>query len=421
MNERPYWHDSAPRADLGTEVPLPARTDVAIVGGGYTGVSAARALARRGVDVTVLERETLGWGASTRNGGFVLPGFKLGAGPLLRRFGAERARALYEASRESVRFLERLLKEERIDCEYRQCGHVSLALTPSHYRDLAVARDLLARVFGHEATLVPRERLREEIGSDTYCGGLLDPGAGSLHPAQYFWGLASAARRAGARLLEHADVRSLERAPEGFTLATNRGSLRARDVVIATNGYSGPVHPALRRRVVPVGSYIIATAPLDARLAAELIPRDRVLSDTKNLLYYFRLSKDRRMVFGGRVAFTPTPPEESARRLAEGMTTVFSQLRGMPVEYHWSGNVAMTVDFLPHAGQRDGVHFAMGYCGHGVAMATYLGARVGDTLSGAGDLRPFSELGFPRVPLYGGRPWFLPLVGAYYRLLDRLA
>ena len=421
MLERPYWQDTAHRPLLSSGQELPDRTDVAVVGGGYTGVSAARTLAQHGVDVTVLEAETLGWGASTRNGGFVLPGFKLGTAALLRRFGPERARALYQASRESLRFVERLVAEEGIDCEFRRCGHVSLAYRPSHYRRLAESQALHARVFGHETTLVPGDRLDQVIGSALYHGGLLDPEACSLHPAKYFWDLAAAAQRAGARLVEHTAVRSIARAPGGFTLAIGQRQLQAREVIVATNGYSGPTHPALRRRIIPLGSYLIATAPLGDALADELIPQARVLSDTKNLLFYFRLSEDRRLLFGGRVAFSPTSPAEGARHLTAGMRAVFPQLRDTAVEYTWSGKVAFTMDQLPHAGVWHGVHFALGYCGHGVAMATFLGARLGAMLAARGDLLPFSDLGFPAVPLYDGRPWFQPLVGAYYRAVDRLA
>lgn len=425
MLERPYWLDTAPPLRLASRAdpPIPERTEVAVIGGGYTGVSAARTLARHGVDVTVFERETLGWGASTRNGGFVLPGFKLGAGALVRKFGAERSRALFDASLASVRFLEELVADEGIGCDYARCGHVSLAYRPAHLRRLESAERLLRQAFGYATELVTRERLREEIGSSAYHGGLLDPQAGGIHPAKFFLGLAAAARRAGARLVEHAEVLGLEREAGGggFRVLTTRGRVHAREVLVATDGYSGAVHPELSRRVIPIGSYIIATAPLEQGLARELIPKNRVMSDTKNLLFYFRRSADHRMVFGGRASFTPTTTVESAQILAQGMRAVFPQLAAVPIEYSWSGTVGFTFDQLPHAGRLDGVHYALGYCGHGVAMATYLGARVGDAIAGHGDLLPFSELGFPTVPFYRGRPWFLPAVGAYFRLVDRFA
>ena len=416
----PYWLDtaSAPPA-APSHLSFPSQTDVAVIGGGYTGVSAARTLARHGIDVTVLEAHTLGWGASTRNGGFVLPGFKIGAGDLLRKFGRERARVLFDASLAAVRYVEDLIASERIDCEYTRCGYLALAYKAAHYTALERSAELLAQTFDYKSELVPRDRMRGEIGSDAYHGGLLEPGGG-IHPAKYFFGMADAARRAGARLLEEVEVRGIRRtsAGGGFELATSRGPLRAREVIVGTNGYSGDAAPRLRRGVVPIGSYIIATAPLDANVAADLIPRRRVMSDTKNLLFYFRLSADNRMLFGGRASFTPTTHAASARILARGMTSVFPQLAGVPVEYSWSGKVGYTFDQMPHAGTMDGVHYAMGYCGHGVALATYLGARVADAIAGKGDLLPFSDLGFPTMPFYRKRPWFLPLAGAWYRLAD---
>ena len=420
MQDRPYWWDTAPRPNLDLEPTPPAHTDVAVIGGGYTGVSAARALARHGADVTVLERATLGWGASSRNGGFVLPGFKREAGLLLRKLGAVHARELYDASLAALRFVEQFIVSEGLECDYRKSGHLILAAKPAHYQDLARSRDVLARAFRHHTQLVPRDRLREELGANSYYGGLVDPEAGAVNPAKLFWGLAAAARRAGARLVEDVEVRELERVAGGFNLRTSKGAVWARHVMVATNGYSGHVVPGLRRRVVPVASYLVATAPLGVSVARALIPRDRVVSDTKNLLSYFRISADTRMLFGGRVAFSAMSGRESAKRLTDTMCALFPRLLGTDIDYHWSGNVAMTLDQMPHAGVRDGVHYAMGYCGHGVALSTYLGARVGENIAGKGDLNPFSDLPFRAVPLHfgTGRPWFLPMVGAYYRMKD---
>jgi glycine/D-amino acid oxidase-like deaminating enzyme len=196
--------------------------------------------------------------------------------------------------------------------------------------------------------------------------------------------------------------------------------VRAGEVLVATNGYTGVAFPPLRRRVVPVGSYLIATRPLDQALAARLIPRARVLSDTKNLLYYFRLSPDRRMVFGGRAAFTPTPVSRSAEILARAMVEVFPELADTEIEYAWGGQVAFALDQMPHAGRIDRLHYAMGYAGHGVAMSTWLGARVGEKLAGGAEL-PEMTGPLRAVPFYGGRPWFLPLIGAYYRIRDSIS
>lgn len=384
MIERCLWTETAPAPPGPAAGPPPARTDVAVVGGGYTGLAAARVLARRGAEVTVLERHTIGWGASSRNGGFVLPGFKPDVEVLARKLGVLEARRLFDLSMEAVQGLEALVAEEAIDCDYTRCGTVILAARPGHVAGLERSRRFLRDQLGHETVVLSRAELGSEIGSVRYHGGLLDPLAGAVQPARLVQGLAAAAVRAGARLVEGVEVRGLERRRDGWAVATSAGLVVARDVLVATNGYTGPAVPALRRRVVPVGSYLVATAPLDPALASRLVPRRRVLSDTKNLLYYFRLSPDGRMVFGGRAAFTPMPVIRSAEILAHGMVEVFPELAGVPLEYAWGGQVAFTVDQMPHAGRLDGIHYALGYGGHGVAMATWLGARMGDALAGAG-------------------------------------
>jgi glycine/D-amino acid oxidase-like deaminating enzyme len=417
--ERCLWSETAPATPGLAGAAAPDRTDVAIVGGGYTGLAAARALARRGVDVTVLERHVLGWGASSRNGGFVLPGFKRDIEVLARKLGVAEARRLFELSTQAVEGLEALIADETIDCDYARCGTVILAARAGHLTGLERTRQFLRDQLGHETTLLTRADLGGEIGSTRYHGGLLDPLAGAVQPARLVQGLARAAARAGARLVEGVEVRGLERRRAGWSVATSAGPVLAREVLVATNGYTGPAVPALQRRIVPIGSYLIATPPLDPALGARLVPRRRVLSDTKNLLYYFRLSPDGRMVFGGRAASTPTPVARGAGILARGMVEVFPELAGVPVEYAWGGQVAFAVDQMPHAGRLGGVHYALGYGGHGVAIATWLGARMGDAMAGAGEI-PRLTASFRAVPLYGGTPWFLPLVGGYYRMRDAL-
>jgi glycine/D-amino acid oxidase-like deaminating enzyme len=420
VQHRPYWWDAAPRPDLGAPADLPSKTDVVVVGGGYTGVSAARALAQAGATVTVLERATLGAGASTRNGGFVLPGFKRGARTLLGKLGAVRARELHEASRAAVRFVEEFIASEAPNCDYRKSGSLHLAAKPAHYTALQRDAEVLDKVFRHPVQLVPPARLGEELGATGYHGGLVDPEGGGVNPARLYWALAASARRAGATLIEDVDVQDVHRSADRFRVRTSRGTLGAGDVVIATDGYTDGVVGALRRRIVPVGSFIIATAPLGASVARALIPRDRVVSDTRNLLSYFRIAADTRMLFGGRVAFGKIRLSEVVKRLADTMYTLFPRLLGTDLDYHWSGSVGITMDQMPHAGVRDGVHYALGYNGHGVALATYLGARLGQAVAGRGDLEPFSRLPFRAVPFYFGRPWFLPIVGAYYKLKDKV-
>jgi glycine/D-amino acid oxidase-like deaminating enzyme len=419
MIERCLWTDQAP-LPRGPAVPLPSSTDVAIIGGGYTGLAAARVLARNGADVTLLERHNLGWGASSRNGGFVLPGFKPDMEELAHMVGPDRARRMFELSLEALRFLKSLIAEEEIACDFVRCGAVTLAAKPTHLPGLEQSGRFLRDQLGYATELIAGSDMARVIGSSRYAGALLDPGGHSLQPAKYVRGLASAAERAGARLLEETEVIGLQRRSGGFEIRTSRGMIRAREVLAATNGYTPPALARLRRRVVPIGSYIIATQPL-GNLAERLVPGCRVLSDTKNLLYYFRLSPDGRMVFGGRASFTPASPRHSAAILGAGMREVFPELAGATIEYAWSGKVAYPMDHLPHAGRLDGVHYSMGYCGHGVALATYLGTRMGEVLAGVGEVPDLGGKRFKAIPFFTGFPWFLPIVGGYYRARDWLS
>jgi glycine/D-amino acid oxidase-like deaminating enzyme len=413
------WRSDTPFAAPST--PLPARADVVIIGGGYTGVAAARALARGGRGVVVLERETPGWGASSRNGGFVLPGYKRSLAAIARRWGQATARQLFIESLESIAELESLIAEESIACQFRRVGLLTVAENGRQLDDLARERDQLQAIAGHPTRLVTPAEIAGEIGSSRYIGGLLDPSAGSVHPARLFAGLAAAARGAGATFCFPADALRIDGRAGDFTVVTSAGALRAHQVLVATNGYSGPVSPAFQRRVIPIGSHIIATAPLDPDLCRRLIPRNRVVSDSRHLLHYFRLSPDGRLVFGGRAVFRPDrtgADPRAAAILQRDMVALFPELASASIEFAWSGNVAFTRDQMPHAGSSGGVLSAGGYCGHGVAMAIYLGNRIGRHLADGSALPMLASLAFPPIPLYQGNPWFLPAVGAWYRMLD---
>ena len=419
---RPFWHASmTPQPDRsGRE--LPDAADVVVIGGGYAGINAARELARRGVAVTLLEAHTLGWGASTRNGGIVHAGYKWSAAQLIKRYGEETGKALYRETLDSYDLVKRLIADEAIDCDFREGGHLELAYAPSHVPELEHARASLAAV-GVTSTVVPRERIREEIGSDAYYGALAVEGSGLLHPGRYFAGLAAAAARAGADLHEGVRAGKIRREADGrFVIETSRGAITARDVFVATNGYTDGVVPTLRRRIIPIGSFIIASEVLPEDLAHELSPKNRAFFDTKNFLYYWHVSADRRMIFGGRASFLPTSIDKTARILHRGLLEVHPQLADYRIEYAWGGNVGFTFDRMPHVGRtKDGVAYAMGCCGTGVALMTYLGTRVGEWLAG-GEAPALTRLKFPLVPApYEGRPWFLPFAGEWFRLQDRLA
>jgi glycine/D-amino acid oxidase-like deaminating enzyme len=420
MKDQPCWIDSAPPWTTPQDE-VPDRVDVVVIGAGYTGLSAARAVARGGASVAVFDRRALGEGASARNGGQVLTGLRPGAADLVARHGRQRARVLFAASLEAISALERLLAEESIACDCERVGHLEAAAKPSHFEHFKAEQELLAREFNHHVDLVPRALQDTELGAAGYHGLLVDAGSLAIHPVKYLHGLARAAMTAGARLRERTPVTRVRRTGVGFQVTAAGRKIDARDVIACTNGYTDRALPALRRRVVPVGSYAIATAPLPPLLATQLIPKRRVVFDSKYFLHYFRLSPDNRLVFGGRARFTPATPAStraSAAILQRAMLDLFPQMRDVPVDYAWSGNVDFTRDRLPHAGLVNGMHYAIGYGGHGIALATWLGTRIGECLLGRQADTPFHDLRFDAIPLYNGRPWFLPFAGLYYKWKD---
>jgi glycine/D-amino acid oxidase-like deaminating enzyme len=419
---RSFWQATMPALPDRSGRPLPDTADVVVIGGGYTGINAARELARRGTAVTLLEAHTLGWGASTRNGGIVHAGYKLGPTALLKKYGPDTGAALYRETLESYELVKRLIGDEAIDCDFREHGHLELAYGASHMAYLEETRKSLASV-GVEAELIPRERIRDEIGSDAYPGALAVPDSALVHPGRYYAGLAAAADRAGADLHEGVRATAIRKQADGrFVVETDRGAVLARDVFVATNGYTDGVAPSLRRRIMPIKSYIIASEPLPEELAREISPHGRSFFDTKNYLYYWHVSTDRRMVFGGRASMMPTTIDKTASILHKGLLEVHPQLAPYRIEYAWGGNVGFTFDRMPHMGRtKDGVMYAVGCCGTGVALMTYLGTKAGEWMAG-GDAPALSRLSFPLVPApYEGRPWFLPVAGEWFRLQDRLA
>jgi glycine/D-amino acid oxidase-like deaminating enzyme len=282
--------------------------------------------------------------------------------------------------------------------------------------------EMLNRAAGSGCAMVPRERQREEIASDYYHGGMIVERTAKLHPALYYKGLLEAARRRRITICGKAPVGKIERLATKWRIETARGAIEADEVMIATNGYTGDATPRLKRRVVPIASHIIATEELPPDLAASLIPKGRTLSDTRRVLCYYRMSPDgRRVVFGGRARFTPVTPETSAPILHRFMLDRFPQLRGVRVTHAWTGNVAFTLDAVPHMGRDDGMHYALGCNGSGVAMMTYLGQQTARKIIGkANAVCAFDTAEFPDHLLYDGNPWFLPLIGGYYRVRDEL-
>jgi len=424
IREHNFWLTTLETPSTAPTLPLPEEVDVAVIGAGFTGLSAARTLAQRGATVAVLEAETAGWGASSRNGGMVLTGLKLGVNQLISRYGRECTQRMYAASLASMDCVEQLVREENIDCDFSRCGHLEVACKQKHFDDYARQAEVIAREFNHQLRVVPRSELQSEIGSTIYYGGMVDEVSAGLNPARYVAGLASAAAKAGAAIFEGTRVEKIERqGAQGWHLITSRGDLRARDVFVGTSGYTGAATPALRKKIIPIGSYIITTEVLPEALARELSPRNRMIYDSKNYLYYYRLTPDHRMLFGGRAAFFPETADsvrKSAEILRRGMIDVYPKLRDVKVEYVWGGTLDFAFDIMPHAGQMDGIYYAVGYAGHGVAMATWQGQKMAELIAGEKPENPFTGIPFPGAPLgmYNGTPWFLPFAGAWYKFLD---
>lgn len=419
---QPYWWEAAPLKPL-PQAALPAEVDVAIVGSGYSGLAAALVTARGGRSTLVFEAEATGQGCSTRNGGQVSTSIKPGYGDLSAEHGPDRAFAIRKEGFNALAFVEKLIRDERIDADWEAVGRFQGAHNDKQFA--AMASGLKDQKAGIEVpySIVPREQQRSEIGTAFYHGGVVYPHHAALHPAKFHAGLLDRVIGAGATVADKTPVTGIERDGAAFRVSTPRGKVKAKDVLVATNGYTGGVTPWLKRRVIPIGSYIIATEKMDAALAKELVPNKRVLSDSRKLVFYYRLSPDgRSMLFGGRVAANETDVGVSAPRLHAEMTRIFPQLQSSRITHSWMGTVAYTFDTMPHLGKGpDGLWYCMGYCGSGVSLAPYFGTRVGQQMLGLPEGRTALDgLAFPTRPLYSGKPWFLPMAVRWYRLRDRL-
>ena len=427
IQEKNYWLGTVTTPPVESAPDLPDQVDVAIVGGGFCGLSAARALAKRGVKVSAMEAETFGWGASCRNGGMVLTGMKLPVPTLIDRYGREVVRQMYAASLKSIDCVEQIVREEKIDCNFSRCGHLEVACKQAHFDAYTKSAALIQREFDHRLRVVPRSELRSEIGSDIYFGGMVDEASAGLNPARYVAGLAHAARRAGACLHDHTRVEAIAASSQNgtrkFRLQTSKGAVVAREVILASGAYTTAAFPALRKKIIPIGSYIVATEALPADLARELSPRNRMIFDSKHFLYYYRLTPDNRMLFGGRAAFFPETENtvrQSAEILRRGMITVYPQLRDTKIDYVWGGTLDFTLDVMPHTGKLNEMYFATGFAGHGVAAATWFGTKFAGMICGEINSIPFAEISFPAAPLglRSGHTWALPVAGLWYRILD---
>ncbi|WP_458735192.1 NAD(P)/FAD-dependent oxidoreductase [Zobellella taiwanensis] len=396
--------------------------DVCIVGAGITGASAALALAERGYKVAVLEGRLAGWGASGRSGGQMIFGYACDQAKLTRLVGMEASQALWDISLEAMTLMRRRIREHAIDCDLAD-GHLHAAVKPRHMTELEGWARELRRDFGYEPLeLWSRERVRGQLASDAYLGGLYDPNSGHVHPLNYTLGLVRAAAGAGARFFEHSPVTRVERGATPVA-HTPRGKVRCRHLLLCGNAYLEGIVPEIERKIMPVGTYITATEPLGETRARELIRNNMAVADINFVLDYFRLSADHRLLFGGRVSYSRLDPLNLADAMGKRLRQVFPQLQGVKQQYTWGGYVGITMNRAPHFGRLDGnVYFAQGFSGHGIALTGMAGTLMAEAIAGSAErFDLFGRIPHPDFP--GGRLLRTPalvLAMAWYRLRDRL-
>ena len=426
MQTTPYWLDTAPQFTGSVHEAIDSRADVVIVGGGLTGLSAALELARQGAETIVIEAGSVIGKASGRNGGQCNVGIFHDYGDLSRRLGERQATHFYRAFESAVATVETVIEQEAIDCDFRRCGKLKLAMKPHHFDALQRSFELIHERVDRNLELIPRERLAEEVRSDQFYGGLLQSTSASLHVGRFGVGLANAVVRSGGRIVDDTCVLDVDkRGPDRYRVTTSRGDVECSNVLLATGGAPlGRAFSWFRRRIVPVGSFIIVTELLDEALIDQLLPNRRCYVTTKNIGRYFRVTPDRRLLFGGRAKFTTSNARAdvtSGRILQQTMVGIFPELAGTRIDYCWGGDVDMTRDRLPRAGRdASGVRYSMGYSGHGVQMSVHMGMIMARKICGEDAENPWEDLDWPAIPGHFGRAWFLPAVGAYYRAVDCL-
>jgi glycine/D-amino acid oxidase-like deaminating enzyme len=414
----PLWMQNADLSVPSSE-PLPGRVDVLVIGAGYTGLSAARETARTGRSTLVLDAGELGAGCSSRNGGQVAYSIKPSFHSLKAKFGANVAFGICREGLDAVAYL-RALAKQHADCGWREDGCFFGAHTARHFAHMVRDAENQPRGLEQRISVVSKADQHAEIASDFYHGGCVYPDDASVDPMRLLLALLRRALDGGAWVVDRCPVDAIKSTRDGFEALTPRGVVHARQVLLATNGYSGPLSPWHRRRVIPIGSYQIATEPLGADRVRSLIPRGRNIVDSRRVVVYFRPSPDgERIIFGGRAALAERDPLACVPRLRQMMARILPQLKSVRVSHAWVGWVAYTFDTLPHLGQHGGIYYCMGYCGQGVPLAPYFGQRIGQQMVGLKEGRTALDgLPFPSRPYYHRKPWFLAPSVFAYRVLD---
>jgi glycine/D-amino acid oxidase-like deaminating enzyme len=424
-SHNPYWWDAAPleTAQQGKNIPeLPKQVDVLVVGGGYAGLSAALTLACAGRSVLVCEAGPPGFGASSRSGGMVGHGHRLSYSKLIEVHGHEKATALIKEGMASLTFAKDLITKEKIDAALKPVGRLRGAWTVADYDTMGREAALLTKNLGLPIDVIQKADMHREIATDCYQGGLIFHSHAGLHPAMFLQGLLAAARKAGALVTGFAPVTSIAGTQGNHLVQTPNGTIKATTVIVATNGYSGKPVSAFARRLVPFPSFLIATEELGVNRVTSLIPNGRMIVETREKHLYYRPSPDgKRIILGGRAALHPINLDDAADRLSKELVGIFPDLKDAGISHVWTGNVAMTRSDLPGIGQHNGLWYALGCNGSGVALMPYLGHKLALKVLGHKDGETaFDDIPFTALPFYDGRPWFLPLMTQWYRMRDRL-
>lgn len=425
-----YWNDALPSASAAPGQALPAQVDVAIVGGGFTGLSAALALAQRGARVVVLEAgPRIAAEASGRNGGHVNNGLAVDYAEVAARVGVAQARAWYHAYDDAVDTVERLVQQEGIDCDFLRHGKLKLATKDYQMEALRrSAERLVADGVDTDIAVLDAAQVHSEVQSERFKGGLLYKRSAQMHMGRFASGLAQAALRHGAQIHTGTTVNRVERVQgQVHRLHTPRGVVQAQQVLLATGASRHGSYGSfgwLRRRIVPIGSFMVVTEPLGAERANALLAERRTYTTIANIHNYFRLTPDHRLLFGGRARFAISSPQSDATSgeiLRAGLAATFPQLGQVRLDYCWGGLVDVTQDRLPHAGERNGLFYSTGYSGHGTQMSVHMGQCMAAVMAGDADANPWRGRRWPAIPGHFGPPWFLPAVGLYFRMKDWLA
>jgi gamma-glutamylputrescine oxidase len=395
--------------------------DVVVVGGGYTGLSAALHAAEAGFSVVLVEANRIGWGASGRNGGQMIPGMRWSALDLAETFGEDHTAKLLEVANMAGERVRSRIARHAIACDLAQ-GHFQAAAKPAHFAQMQRELALLERLVGYEgASVVGAADVEQYVASTRYHGGFYDGNGGHLHPLNYALGLGNAALAAGVQIFEGSPVIAMDH--KGPVIATTAaGRVTAKHGVLACDAFIGSVDHKLGRMTMPVANYNVATAPLGAEQAAALIPSGAAVADSKFVLNYFRLSADNRLIFGGGEKYTPTPPRDVAGFVQPSLEQVFPQLAGVPIDHAWGGLVGVTLNRLPRFGRIGNSFYAFGWSGHGVLLTTLAGELIADAMRGTAErFDLFAAL--PGRPFPGGRLLRQPLYVAgmlWFALRDRL-